>query len=156
MPTCLRDGGTADMDATMAVMNRAFDPAYGEAWTRAQCLGLMSLPDVWLSLAEEGACVVGFALSRLTLDEAELLLLAVDPDRQGAGVGAALIAGAAAAALARGAGRLLLEVRDDNPALRLYRRAGFQPIGRRAGYYKGPDGGRRDAITLARTLSPEP
>jgi ribosomal-protein-alanine N-acetyltransferase len=150
----LREGGAADIDATMAVMVRAFDPAYGEAWSRGQCLGLLSLPDVWLSLAEDGERLLGFTLSRLAFDEAELLLLAVDPDRRQEGVGRALIARAADAALTRGARRLLLEVREDNPALHLYRRAAFDPIGRRAGYYKGPDGGRRDAITLARALPP--
>jgi ribosomal-protein-alanine N-acetyltransferase len=152
----IREGDAADIDITMSVMVRAFDPVYGEAWTRGQCLGLMSLPDVWLSLAEEGegGRLVGFALCRLTFDEAELLLLAVDPDRRRSGVGTALIARTCDQATARGARRLLLEVRDDNPAMALYRGAAFDPIGRRAGYYKGPDGSRRDAITLARTLSP--
>ena len=36
---------------------------------------------------------------------------------------------------------VFLEVRDSNGAARrLYRRAGFQEIGRRRGYYPGPDG----------------
>lgn len=150
---CLREGGAADVDSAMTVMVRAFDPIFGEAWSRGQCLGILSLPDVWLSLAEDPAgTVVGFTLSRMTVDEAELLLLAVDPAARRQGIGAALIARAATVASARGARRLLLEMRADNPALTLYERAGFAAIGRRQGYYRGAGGQVRDAITLARTL----
>ena len=149
----LREAAARDMDAAMAVMERAFDPAFGEAWSRGQCLGMLSLPDVWLILAEDGGDrPLGFALSRVTLDDAELLLLAVDPAARGQGIGTALITRTAFVAEARGATRLLLEVRESNPALALYRRAGFAEIGRRAAYYRGANGATHDAITLARTL----
>ena len=39
-----------DLDAVMEVMQDSFDPAYGEAWTAAQCAGLLPLPGVWLSV----------------------------------------------------------------------------------------------------------
>jgi len=152
----LREIGAGEIDAAMAVMDRAFDPAFGEAWTRAQCLGLMGLPDVWLSLAEAAdGRPIGFAMARVMLEDAELLLLAVAPDARRQGVATALIARAAGAARAKGAARLLLEVRDGNEALALYRTRGFAEIGRRRGYYRGP-AGTHDALTLARTLSPEP
>ncbi len=51
--------------------------------------------------------------------------LAVVPEARGRGVGAALLAGVEAEARARGCGKITLEVRDDNPADRLYRRSGF-------------------------------
>ena len=148
----LREGGTADIDALMRVMDRAFDPAFGEAWNRAQCLGILSLPDVWLSFAEEAAGPAGFALARRTLDEAELLLLAVVPPARARGIGAALIEHTAAIAAMHGARRLLLEVREGNAALGLYRRAGFGEIGRRRGYYRGGGGALHDALTLARAI----
>jgi ribosomal-protein-alanine N-acetyltransferase len=81
-------------------------------------------------------------------DEAELLLIAVDPDRQGRGAGNALLQHFIANARAGGAHRLHLEVRDGNPALEIYRAAGFIPAGRRRNYYRGPDGDRHDAVTL--------
>ena len=151
--TRLREGGAGDIDALMRVMDRAFDPAFGEAWNRAQCLGILSLPDVWVSFAGEAAAPTGFALARLAVDEAELLLLAVDPPARARGIGAALIAHTAAVAAARGARRLLLEVRDGNAALGLYRRAGFVEIGRRRGYYRGAGGALHDGITLARAIT---
>ena len=45
-----------------------------------------------------------------------------------------------------------LEVRDGNPAVAMYRDAGFSPVGRRRNYYHAPDGQRFDAITLAYQL----
>ena len=149
----LRQGGAADIDPMLAVMQRAFDPRFGEAWNRGQCLGILSLPDVWLVLAEEGANTVGFALSRLLVGEAELLLLAVVPEVRSQGIATALIDRTVAIAGSAHANRLLLEVRDGNDALHLYQRTGFAEIGRRRGYYRGPDGLTCDALTLARPMA---
>jgi ribosomal-protein-alanine N-acetyltransferase len=152
MKVTLREGDERDIDVLMQVMNNAFDPMFGEAWNTGQCLGILSLPDVWLTFAEEGEHTVGFALSRLLLDEAELLLLAVEPDARGLGVGRALIERAVVIAVEKGAHRLLLEVRDGNHARDLYQDAGFGEIGRRRDYYRGLDGTTRDALTLARPV----
>ncbi|HUP67505.1 MAG TPA: ribosomal-protein-alanine acetyltransferase, partial [Sphingomicrobium sp.] len=48
--------------------------------------------------------------------------------------------------------RAHLEVRDGNPAVQMYRHAGFETAGRRRNYYLAPDGSRFDALTLARNL----
>jgi len=148
----LREGNEGDIDALMDVMNSAFDPLFGEAWNTGQCLGILSLPDVWLTFAEEDERTVGFALSRLLMDEAELLLLAVEPEARCHGVGRALIERTIAIAADKGAHRLLLEVRDGNQARDLYHDAGFREIGRRRDYYRGQDGATRDALTLARPI----
>ena len=152
MNVMLREGDEGDIGALMDVMERAFDPLFGEAWNAGQCLGILSLPDVWLTFAEAGDRTVGFALSRLLVDEAELLLLAVEPDVRCLGVGRALIERAVEIAVGKGAHRLLLEVRDGNQALDLYQGSGFSEIGRRHDYYRGSDGTTRDALTLARPI----
>lgn len=152
MNVTLREGNEGDIGELMDVMEHAFDPLFGEAWNAGQCLGIMSLPDVWLSFAEAGDRTVGFALSRLLMDEAELLLLAVEPDARGHGVGRALIERTVEIAVGKGAHRLLLEVRDGNQALDLYQGSGFSEIGRRRDYYRGSDGTTRDALTLARPI----
>ena len=148
-------GSPTDVEAVMRIMDAAFDPAFGEAWNRAQLTGIMALGDVWLDLAtpEGGEAPEGFALARRTLDEAELLLLAVRPDARRHGIGAALVEQVASEARSRGALRLLLEMRDGNPALSLYGRAGFAQIGRRRDYYRGRDRDLHDALTLARPLA---
>ena len=148
----LGEGGHADLGAVMAVMDDSFDPRFGEAWTHAQCAGLLPMPGVWLTLAREGDDVLGFALARFVADEAELLLLAVRTVAQGRGIGRILIEDFEAAAKARGASHLHLEVREGNQAFSLYRRAGFDLVGRRHDYYSGQKGDKYDALTLAKSL----
>ena len=149
----IAEGGILDLEAVMRVMKDSFDPAYGEAWTPAQCAGLMPMPGVWLSLARSGDEVVGFALGRIVLKEAELLLLAVRTDGQRKGIGQALLDRFILVAASRGADRLHLEVRDGNPAMNLYLKAGFAEVGRRKNYYTGGDGQIYDALTLTRAAT---
>jgi ribosomal-protein-alanine N-acetyltransferase len=147
----LRRGAAGDLDQVMRIMTAAFPPCFGEAWTRSQCAGIMPMHGVILTIAESGGTAVGFSLVRSVADEAELLLLAVDPAEQRRGIGQALLDEFIAGALAGGAHRLHLEVRDGNPAIELYRASGFTPAGRRRNYYHGPGGEAYDAVTLLLT-----
>lgn len=144
--------GTEALEAVMTVMNVAFDPGYGEAWTEPQTLSMLAMPGVWLSLALVDDRPAGFALNRLVADEAELLLLAVAPANRRQGVGMALIERSFSQTLRRDGSRLHLEVRYNNPAIELYKKAGFTLAGRRSGYYRGNDGQLYDALTLSCTL----
>jgi [ribosomal protein S18]-alanine N-acetyltransferase len=146
----VEEGGAADLDGVMAVMSDSFDPAYGEAWTGPQCAGLLPMNGVWLSLARLEGDVVGFALGRVIANEAELLLLAVRRGRQGSGIGQRLLDRFAVVAASKGAEQLHLEVRDGNPAIRLYTRNGYCEVGRRRNYYNGLGGQLFDALTLAK------
>lgn len=142
-------GSAADLDEVMETMRTAFDPSFGEAWTRGQCAGIMSFPGVWLTLARRDGQPAGFALARVVADEAELLLLAVPPDQRRSGVGRRMLQAVAEEARVRGAAQLHLEMREGNPALHLYDAAGFRQVGRRPAYYRGKDGSVFDAITLS-------
>lgn len=150
--TELREGGAQDLPAVNAIMQEAFDARYGEAWTSAQCMGMLSLPGVWLTIASMGGKDVGFSLSRSTGLDAELLLLATSPRARGRGVGGALLRAAIAEADARGVRDMHLEVRAGNEAIALYRREGFSKVGERRGYYRGKGGQLFDAQTFARKL----
>jgi len=143
----LRRGRVDDLEDVMRIMTAAFQPCFGEAWTRSQCAGILPMHGVSLTIAEQGGQPVGFTLVRAVADEAELLLLAVDPAEQRRGIGQALLDDFIAGALASGGHRLHLEVRDGNPAVELYRSSGFAAAGRRRNYYHGPDGGSHDAVT---------
>jgi ribosomal-protein-alanine N-acetyltransferase len=150
---------TDDLDQIMAVMEAAFDPAYGEAWTRRQVGDALTVPGTYYLLADESgrppapnAAAVAFSLSRKVLDEEELLLLAVAPDARGRGVGGALLLRLLEKARERGAARMFLEMRDGNTAEALYRRYGFTPLGRRRHYYRRGSGTPHDAITFGRPL----
>lgn len=148
-PIAIRECGSDELDAVMAIMAAAFEPTYGEGWTRSQCAGILPMSGVSLRLADRGDGPAGFALLRAIADEAELLLIAVDPAARNGGIGAALVDDFIMLATARGARRLHLEVREDNNAIGLYERAGFSLVGRRRDYYRGLDGHKRDALTLA-------
>lgn len=149
----LREGDVGDLDAVMRVMEASFDPVFGEAWTAPQCSGLIPMTGVWLSLAERDGEVVGFALARVVLQEAELLLLAVRPESRGHGVGQLLLDRFQFVATTRGASHLHLEVREGNHAVNLYTKAGYVEVGRRKNYYTGRDGQLYDALTFSKKIS---
>lgn len=147
-------GTSRDLDSVMEIMESAFGRCFGEAWTRSQLAGILPMSGVSLMLARAGADreAVGFSLFRSVADESELLLIAVRPSLHRRGVGRLLLNHFMDGARRDGMGRLHLEVRDGNPAVTMYRAAGFSPVGRRRNYYHGADGQRFDAITLARQL----
>lgn len=143
-------GGSDDLDSVVEVMNAAFDERFGEAWTRSQCAGILPMPGVKLEVARfADGRTAGFSLHRTIADEAELLLLAVSPEFRRRGIGKMLLNHFFADARSRGATRVHLEVREGNPAVIMYRAAGFNLAGRRRKYYRGRFGGEYDALTLS-------
>jgi ribosomal-protein-alanine N-acetyltransferase len=146
----LERGTSDDLDSVMTVMEAAFGQRYGEAWTRSQCAGILPMAGVALTLARDAdGDAIGFSLVRTVADESELLLIAVLPDHHRRGVGRNLMEDFFDRARSDGVRRVHLEVRDGNPAVAMYRSAGFETVGRRRNYYHGSNGDRYDAITLA-------
>jgi [ribosomal protein S18]-alanine N-acetyltransferase len=143
----IRAADIDDMAAVMTVMDAAFDPRFGEAWTAAQLRTLFAVPGTQVGVAGDVA-LTGFYAARLAGPESELLLLAVHPAARGKGIGRALIDHWLAWAQRHGAADYFLEMRADNPARSLYCRAGFAECGRRPSYYNGSDGVKRDAVTM--------
>ena len=148
----LRHGVVADLPIVYQMMQAAFDPRFGEAWTRNQVLGLLAMPGVWLTIATIDDVPAGFALSRRVIDEAELLLLATVPTVRRRGVAGALLRAVITDSASQGALTLHLEVRSGNEAIKLYRSAGFEKVGERHQYYRGPAGQAFDALTYRRNL----
>lgn len=78
------------------------------------------------------------------LDEGEITNIAVLPDFQSQGIGQELVKGLLSFSRRQELSYLHLEVAENNlKALRLYRRLGFQQVGRRKGYYED---GQVDAL----------
>jgi len=149
-----------DIDRAMAVMQSAFDPAFGEAWTRRQLEDSLLSGHCQLTLIgpdgappADDAPAAGFALVRTMIDEQELLLLAIDPRWRRRGLGASLLKRIIAAAHQHGMVRMLLEMRAGNSAENLYRAFSFMPVGQRAKYYRTPSGEMLDAITFSRSIA---
>ncbi len=146
--------GALDLDLAARLHGEAF-ASFGErAWTRQDIGELLASPGVagW-GLQSDGA-TIGFALCRVAADEAELLTIAVEPDRHRRGAGRALLAAVMAHARESGAGSLFLEVGADNPAaLALYAQAGFRAVGRRDAYYLRGTNPPADALVMRLTLT---
>jgi ribosomal-protein-alanine N-acetyltransferase len=148
----LRAGSPRDIDMVEALMAQAFDPRFGEAWTRGQCLGVLAMPGVRLLLAFLDDEPAGFAMTRGVLDEVELLLLATLPAQRRRGVAATMLRSLLADAQSEGLRTMHLEVRAGNNAVDLYVAQGFAKVGERHGYYRGRTGHLFDAHTYSRAL----
>lgn len=141
-------GGAIDVASIMPIMSDAFDPRFGEAWTAAQCLSTLVLPDCQLLLAKDGDVVCGFAITRWVFEHEELLMIGVARKYQRQQIGQNLLSDVINRGQIAGREKLFLEVRDGNPASSFYLKAGFVPIGRRKNYYKSAEGISPDAITM--------
>jgi len=96
-----------------------------------------------------GRTLIGFILSRMAADEAEILSVAIAPSWRGRGLARPLLDLHLRRLAGLGVRAVFLEVDEGNaPARRLYRRAGFSEAGRRQGYY----GSGASALILRRDL----
>lgn len=143
----------------MQIMQLAFDPLYGEAWNHSQTRSMLAMPLTHVLLLENMASSpeqcgepVGFAMTRRVADEEELLLIAVAPKWRHFGAATALLNQVVRNAREANVTRLHLEMRSNNPAIRLYSKFGFQTVGLRKDYYKGSASLSFDALTLAMQL----
>lgn len=120
---------------------------YPKPWTLSLFLGELSLRSSrYYIVARVGGEVVGYAGIMLSLDEAHVTTIAVDPEWQRHGIGRRLLINLARAAVARNARHLTLEVRVSNsPAQRLYQEFGFETEGLRKNYYAES---REDALIM--------
>jgi ribosomal-protein-alanine N-acetyltransferase len=125
-----------------------------DPWEAGALGRIMALSGGFGWLAWEGRTPAGFILVRDLGSECEILSLGVAPRWRRCGIAQALLATAIAEARRRGLPSLVLEVAIDNDAASaLYSSAGFVPVGRRARYYRRPDG-RVDALILRMVLPP--
>jgi ribosomal-protein-alanine N-acetyltransferase len=93
--------------------------------------------------------LAGFILTRMALDEAEILTVAVAPERRRCGVGDTLLATHLRSLAALGVQRLFLEVDTGNAAARaLYAGRGFYPVAERKAYYRGDGAAQANALVM--------
>ena len=82
----------------------------------------------------------GFIVYRVTLDEAEIITIGVQPDSRNTGIGSAMLCIVENELKKSGIKNIFLEVAENNtPARRLYESNGFVQIGIRPKYYDGVD-----------------
>jgi [ribosomal protein S18]-alanine N-acetyltransferase len=143
----LSQAGASDARALAALHGAAFH----RGWSESEFEQLLVDRNVITDRAAAGRNVVGFIMSRLVLDEAEILSIAVAAARRGKGLARRLLDLHLRRLAGLGARAVFLEVEEGNvPARRLYRRAGFRQVGRREGYYPAANGNA--ALILRRDL----
>ena len=118
-------------------------------WTQEQFMPFLSGGHHMMLVAEdEEKQVLGFLCLMHVLDEGEIANVAVCPANRRLGVADALMESTLKAAEELGLVYLGLEVRESNlPAISLYQKYGFVPVGRRKHYYDAP---REDAILMSK------
>ena len=120
---------------------RAFATVHGQSfhrgWSADEFESLLSDRQVVAHRALSGRMLMGFILSRMAADEAEILSIAVAPARRGHGLARILLDLHIRRLAGLGVRTVFLEVDQDNrPARRLYDRAGFRQVGQRDAYYR--------------------
>lgn len=115
-------------------------------WTAEQLCSQLSDDRHVFLVAERSGEVLGYVGLMYVLDEGYISNVAVSPECRRQGVGEALIAALARRAARLGLAFLTLEVRASNaPAICLYEKMNFRPVGRRKNYYQRPE---EDAILM--------
>ena len=103
----------------------------------------------WLVAVEDDA-VLGYIGSQTVLDESDMMNVAVSPAHRRKGIAEAQVLALADTLREKGSVKLTLEVRASNaPAITLYEKLDFKPIGLRKNYYRNP---KEDALILQKEL----
>lgn len=119
-------------------------------WTKEQLKG--QLPDschVFI-VAESGEAVLGYGGMMYIIDEGYISNVAVAPEYRRQGIADALIDELTRCAAALDLAFVTLEARQSNsPAIALYKKHGFVPVGVRKNYYELP---KEDAVLMTKFL----
>ena len=136
-----------DAEAWMLPQLEALERScFSMPWTREMLSS--QLPDehhVFLAAVEEGK-ILGYVGMMQVLDEGYISNVAVAPEARRQGIGDKLIAALLERARSAALSFVTLEVRAGNaPAIALYEKHGFRPVGLRRGYYDCP---KEDALLM--------
>ena len=119
-------------------------------WTREQLES--QLPDschVFIA-AESGEAVLGYVGMMYIIDEGYISNVAIAPEYRRQGIADALIDELMGRAAALNLAFVTLEARQSNsPAIALYKKLGFVPVGVRKNYYELP---KEDAVLMTKFL----
>ena len=137
---------SADACAVLEIMERSFSVP----WSLGTVETLISSENASCLGAFEDGVLIGYAFLEQVLDEGSLTDIAVHPEHRRKGVSAALMQMLMQKATSLNLAFVTLEVRVSNtPAVSLYRKFGFEDVGRRPAYYTLPT---EDALLMTKKL----
>jgi ribosomal-protein-alanine N-acetyltransferase len=133
--------------ADVVLIERA---CFSQPWSRRMLEGEIENPQAFYLVAEQDGALAGYAGMHGVLDEGYITNVATAPAFRRRGVAGALLTALIAHARTLSLAFLTLEVRVSNaPAVALYEKHGFVPVGVRRQYYRVP---REDALLMTKYL----
>ena len=127
--------------------------SFHRGWGESEFEHMLTERNTLLHRLRVGRKTIGFAVSRMGADEAEILSIAIDAPYRGKGLSRTLLLTHLGHLAGRGVRTIFLEVEENNqPARRLYDWAGFSVVGRRDRYYR-QDAEQLNALLMRRDLS---
>ena len=133
--------------AAMAALHAA---SFRRGWSDDEFRSMLADKAVVAHRVTQGNRLIGFIITRMAKDESEILSVVVAASAQGRGLAGKLLHLHLSRLAGFGVRTVFLEVGENNtPAIRLYRRAGFEQVSRRQGYYQD-DAGRQTAALVLR------
>ena len=128
--------------------------SFHRGWGEAEFESMLTERNTLVHRLRMGRKTIGFSVSRMAADEAEILSIAVAESHRGRGLSHNLLLTHLGHLAGRGIRTVFLEVEENNlPARRLYERAGFTVVGRRERYYRQSSGDPLNALLMRRDLS---
>lgn len=154
----LWSGGTAAVEPAglrdAPALAQIHGASFHRGWGESEFDSMLTERNTLVHRLRMGRKVVGFAVSRMAADEAEILSIAVAESHRGRGLSHTLLLTHLGHLAGRGVRTVFLEVEENNqPARRLYERAGFTVVGRRERYYRQDGGEPLNALLMRRDLS---
>lgn len=134
----------------IALLSRS-EIEYGLAWgwTLAAVLRAIEDKSTNVIVARHGRSMAGFALMKYNEEDAQLVLLGVDPVRRRKGIATALISWLEHTVRVAGLRTIQVQVRSTNAgAQAFYAKLGYENVGVRPGFYQGVE----DALHLVKEL----
>lgn len=127
--------------------------SFHRGWGESEFEHMLTERNTLVHRLRVGRKTIGFAVSRMGADEAEILSIAIDAPYRGKGLSRTLLLTHLGHLAGRGVRTIFLEVEENNqPARRLYDWAGFSVVGRRDRYYR-QDAEQLNALLMRRDLS---
>ena len=128
--------------------------SFHRGWGESEFENMMRERNTLVHRLRLGRKIIGFAVSRIAADEAEILSIAIEAAHRGRGLSRELLLTHLGHLAGRGVRTIFLEVEENNaPARRLYEWAGFGIVGRRERYYRQANGEQLNALLMRRDLS---
>jgi len=128
--------------------------SFHRGWGEAEFDGMLAERNTLIHLLRMKRKVIGFVVSRMAADEAEILSVVIDSAHRGRGLSRNMLLTHLGHLAGHGVQKVFLEVEENNqPARRLYEQTGFAVVGRRERYYRQPGGEHLNALLMRRDLS---